>query len=101
MHYGTEFRIEILDASSDASIGSSLITTQGLLQWQRDKVASEGALSFSTIKYQQPLEGQKRNAILELRTGVKSGFGLDFYKSGKLSTSSRAGKFAHQMNHFV
>jgi len=92
MHYGTEFRIEILDASTDTSLGSSLVTTQGLLQWQRDKVASDGGLTMSAILSQKPIQTEIRKAVLELRTGVKSGFGLDFYKANKLGGSSRAGK---------
>jgi hypothetical protein len=93
MHYGTEFRIEVLDASTDASVGSTLVTSQGLLQWQRDQLASEGGLTLSSIISQEPIHVKKRKTILELRTGVKSGFGLDFYKAEKLSGSTRAGKF--------
>ena len=92
MHYGTEFRIEVLDASTDASIGSALITTQGLLQWQRDKIANNGGLKLDSILAQDPIDVEKRKIVLELRTGVKSGFGLDFYNSAKLKGSSNAGK---------
>ena len=93
MHYGTEFRIEVLDATTDASVGSALVTTQGLMQWQRDELALEGGLNLSSIIAQEPIQMRKRKAILELRTGVKSGFGLDFYKSDKVNGSTRAGEF--------
>jgi hypothetical protein len=77
----------VLDASTDASIGSNLVTTHGLLQWQRDKVALDGGLELSSIITQEPLKTKRRKVILELRSGVKSGFGLDYYKTG-----SKAGK---------
>ncbi len=92
MHYGTEFRIEVLDASTDASIGSTLITTQGLMQWQRDKIVEKGGLKLDSIIAQDPMDIEKRRFVLELRTGVKSGFGLDFYNSAKLKGSTHAGK---------
>ena len=91
-HYGTEFRIEVLDASTDASIGSTLVTTHGVLQLQRDKLAAEGGLNLSSIIAQDAIKMKKRKAILELRTGVKSGFELDFYKTDKLSGPTRAGE---------
>jgi hypothetical protein len=38
---------------------------------------------------------KKRRSILELRTGVKSGFGLDFYSAGGTAGSgTRAGMSA-------
>ena len=39
----------MLDASTDASIGSTLITTQGLMQWQRDKIVEKGGLKLDSI----------------------------------------------------
>ena len=92
LHYGTEFRIEVLDASTDASIGSTLITTQGLLQWQRDRIVENGGMKLETILAQSAMDVEKRKMILELRTGVKTGFGLDFYNSAKLKGSSHAGE---------
>ena len=82
----------MLDASTDASIGSTLVTTHGILQWQRDKLAAEGGLNLSSVIKQEPIQMEKRKAILELRTGLKSGFGLDFYKTDKLSGPTRAGE---------
>ena len=93
MHYGTEFRIEVVDSTTDASIGSTLVTTQGLMQAQRDELASKGGLQMSSIVAQRPIHVKKRKSILALRTGVKSGFGLDFYNVKKLSGSTRAGEY--------
>lgn len=91
-HYGTEFKIEIVDASTDKTIGTKLLTTQGLLQWQRDILAQQRALTWETIFKQRPLHLAKKTAILELRSGVKSGFGLDFYNNSKIGDGYRAGE---------
>ena len=91
MHYGTEFRIEVFDASTDTCIGTALLSTQGLIQWQRDENASERSMMFS-LEPQKPMKLKKRRSILELRSGVKSGFGLDFYSAGGTAGSgTRAG----------
>lgn len=91
-HYGTEFKIEVVDASTDKTIGTKLLTTQGLLQWQRDILAQQRAVTWETIFKQRPLHLAKKTAILELRSGVKSGFGLDFYNNSKIGDGYRAGE---------
>jgi len=94
MHYGTEFKIEVLDASTEYVVGSSLVSTQGLLQWQRDDLALEGGLTMNSVIAQAPLTMKKRKVVIELRTGVKSGFGLDYYNADKLGGSTRAGEIS-------
>ena len=96
MHYGSEFRIEVVDASTDTSVGTALLSTQGLLQWQRDDSASESNIFFS-LEPPKPMEVKKRSCIFELRTGVKRGFGLDFYNSGKVGSGPRRGMSALQL----
>uniref|UniRef100_A0A6U6GSS3 C2 domain-containing protein n=1 Tax=Odontella aurita TaxID=265563 RepID=A0A6U6GSS3_9STRA len=86
-HFGVEFRIEVLDANTDRPVGTSLLTTQGLLQRQRDALSTESGLTLRTLldpRSQRPLRGTVK---LELRTGVKSGFGLDFFNAAKMKGS--------------
>ena len=90
LHYGTEFKIEVVDASTDQAIGSKLLTTQGLLQWQRDNIG--WGLSLSSVMNEEPVRLERRTICLELRTNVKTGFGLDFYNTDKISETSRTGK---------
>ncbi len=83
-HYGMEYKLEVVDANTDKSIGSCLLSAQGLLQWQRDDLFASidrTLLSlFHLRKYSEP-----RRLKLELRTGVKNGFGLNFYNSSMSS----------------
>ena len=89
-HYGTEFKIEVVDGSTDQAIGSKLLTTQGLLQWQRDNVG--WCLSLNSVMNEEPVRLERRTVCFELRTNVKTGFGLDFYNTGKVSETARTGK---------
>jgi hypothetical protein len=86
-HYGMEYKLEVVDANTDKPIGSCLLSTQGLLQWQRDDMFAQTdriLLSlFHLRKYSEP-----RRVKLELRTGVKDGFGLNFYNSSEVVGSS-------------
>jgi hypothetical protein len=83
-HYGMEYKLEVVDANTDKSIGSCLLSAQGLLQWQRDDIFASidrTLLSlFHLRKHPEP-----RRLKLELRTGVKNGFGLNFYISSMSS----------------
>lgn len=90
-HYGAEFRIEVVDASTEKPVGTSLVTTQSLLQRQRDAfVAKHGIPFVSVIKGPPGLSPQR--LVLELRIGMKSGYSSDFFapSMGK-STSDKAG----------
>jgi hypothetical protein len=84
-HYGAEFKIEVIDANTDRPIGSYLLSAQEVLQSQHDSFATSEALELK-LKLKQltdaravPVEFHRMTA--ELRSGVKSGFGLDFYSS--------------------
>ena len=55
-------------------------------------IAKEGSMTLSSVLFQEALKAKKIKQKIELRTGVKSGFGLDFYNVGKPSDSSRAGE---------
>jgi hypothetical protein len=84
MHYGVEFRLEVIDASTDTTVGTTLLTTHGMLQDQRDMlIAHDGASLFQTFRGPLRWRG-KRLLRLELRAGVKSGFGSDFFVPAKV-----------------
>lgn len=81
----------MFDAARDKPVGCTLLSTQGLLQWQRDELEKEEGISITSTLTQKPMKAKKRKIVLELRTGVKKGFGLDFYTAGKPSDTIRSG----------
>lgn len=86
-HYGTEFRIELIDATTDKPIGKSLITTQGLLQQQRDYLVEEKRVPF--LSFVRPIRfTEMRHVTIELRSGIKNGFSTDFFLPAKKSSST-------------
>jgi hypothetical protein len=96
-HYGTELRIEVVDGATDKPVGVTLLTTQSLLQEQRDFLVEQGDMSlFQFLKGPVKFKG-KRRMILELRTGLKTGFGSDFFEASKGSSTSGPGpgKYDH------
>jgi hypothetical protein len=100
-HYGTEFRIELVDATTDRTIGTGLITTQGLLQQQRDYLIEDQRVPF--ITFLRPIRfTDVRRLVIELRAGVKSGFSFDFYAQPKGTSSDgeakpgRCGLYIHK-----
>ena len=89
-HYGTEFRIELVDATTDKAIGWTLLPTQSLLMLQRDLIVAQNGLAFqSLLKRPEPFR-RKQRLVLELRTGMKNGFSAEFFSPGKLDSSSEA-----------
>ncbi|KAG7364259.1 hypothetical protein IV203_037461 [Nitzschia inconspicua] len=82
-HYGIQFRIDVVEANTDSIAGSALLTTQGLLQDQRDKFIEENGVSLlQFLKGPIPWSG-KRDLRLELRSGIKAGSIEDFYANAK------------------
>lgn len=72
-HYGAEYRIDVVDAYTDNSIGMAVLTAQGLLQHHRDKrVAADGFSVMNPFQRPSPCT-EKRRCRLELRTGIKNG----------------------------
>lgn len=78
-HYQQDFYIEVVDAITDKPVGTSVLTTQGVLQQQRDLMIEEGKLSILTFGSKPPAFKGKRRMTLELRAGVKSGIRGDFF----------------------
>lgn len=89
-HYGVEFRLEVLDANTDRPVGSSLLTTQGLLQRQRDAMSVQEGLTLQSLLDPRRQRPWRSTVKLELRMGVKSGFGLDFFNAAKMKGSTAA-----------
>ncbi len=85
LHYGAEYKLEVVDVNTDKPVGACLLSAQGMLQWQRDEKIRQGLLSLLDMSQ----ISDHRRMKLELRTGVKDAFGLNFYNSSKLSGESR------------
>eukprot|EP00978_Attheya_sp_CCMP212_P020618 scaffold59206_cov53-Attheya_sp.AAC.1 len=93
-HYGMEYRVEVIEANTDKPVGTTVLTAQGLLQWQRDFMLKEtGYESFSFLDAREK-NTTSRPLVLELRRGTKHGFGLEFFNPGKTAdaTSKRTEK---------
>jgi hypothetical protein len=77
-HYGMQFRLDVIDASAECVVGSTILTTQGLLQEQRDQyLAAHGVSLFQFVKGPIPWHGT-RTMKIELRSGLKTGITHDF-----------------------
>jgi hypothetical protein len=96
--YAMEYRIELVDASSEKPVGTTLLTAQTLLQLQRDEMIAEKGISAFVQGFRNPVSYVKqRRLALELRTGVKSGFGSDYFVPAKTKPAtgeSKAGEIS-------
>jgi hypothetical protein len=75
-------------------VGTALLSTQGILQDQRDEeIKKHGASLFQCFRGPLVAKGQSWKRVM-LRTGVKNAFGLDFYVTSKevASESEKGGK---------
>ncbi len=80
-HYGVEFRIDVVEADTDAIVGSTFLTTQGILQEQRDAyIAKNGASLLQFLKGPIPWM-ETRKVKLKLRAGIKASSTGDEYFS--------------------
>lgn len=82
-HYGTEYRIELVDANTDKVVGTCLFPVQSLLQWQRDAMSTSTTLPLPSILDIRKQGLMRKKTVVALRTGVKSGYGLDYFNAGK------------------
>ena len=84
-HYGAEYKLEVVDANTDSPVGTALLSAQGLLQGQRDRMLSggPGRLLLGLLGIGSPSD--LRRVKIELRTGVRTGFGLDYLASTETS----------------
>jgi hypothetical protein len=89
-NYGTEFKIEVVDANNDTPVGCTLLSTQMMLLWHYDKfLSAENEEKTDVLFFLKRLVDSRTFKLdftkcrLELRSGVKTGFGLDFYTPSK------------------
>ncbi len=83
-HYGEEFRLDCVDARTDEVVGTALLSTQGILQMQRDEtIQRDGALLVQCFRGPIVERGTRPGIKLMLRKGVKNAFGLEFYVSSR------------------
>jgi hypothetical protein len=89
-HYGMVYRIDVIDAYSNHSVGTTLLTAQSMLQLQRDRDVKERGLDAfiprgRTTEFLKPVR-----LNLELRTGFKDGFDSDYFASMESRSSKRS-----------
>lgn len=78
--YGMEFRIDLIDAISDKPIGSTLLSAQAILQRQRDFFMRQDTIDRKRLlDWRRSIDNGNDDFWLELRTGSKRGFGLEFF----------------------
>lgn len=96
--YAMEYRIELVDASSEKPVGTTLLTAQTLLQLQRDEMIAVKGISAFVQGFRNPMRyAKQRRLALELRTGLKSGFGSDYFIPAKTKAAtgeSKAGEIS-------
>ena len=86
--YGTVFRIDVVDATTDKPIGTTVVTTQGVLQEQRDFLIEEKGMPYLYFVMQGPLKFEKvRRTVIELRTGLNE---TDFFNHAKQQQTTSA-----------
>jgi hypothetical protein len=87
-----EYRIDVIDATTDKAIGTGLITTQGLLQQQRDYLVEEKRLPFLSFLLKPIRFADMRRIVIELRAALKHGYSSDFYTPVKTRSSLSDGE---------
>lgn len=91
-HYGVEFRIDVVEADTDTIVGSTFLTTQGILQEQRDTyIAENGASLLQVLNGPIPCKAA-RTIKLKLRSGIKAGASADEYYSFPTKGSGNSSK---------
>lgn len=90
-HYGMEYRVDVIDACSNNTVGTVLLTAQSLLQLQRDqRIEQDGIDAFLPRLYKDG-PAKPTQMKMELRTGFKEGFGMDYFVPTKARGSKRNG----------
>lgn len=87
--YGAEFKIEVIDANSDKPAGWYLLSVHEVLQTQYDAIATDPNLHLEHLYDARKIPVELKKKIVELRSGLKGGFGLDFFSSDSKGDSDR------------
>ena len=96
-HYGEEFRFDVVDAGTDVIVGTSLLTTHGLIMDQKDEILRKKGPSILQI-FRGPLVWKgKRSMKLLLRNEGKGANSSDDVlgrspRSEKEKSTSDSGK---------
>lgn len=88
-HYGAEFRVELVDASTNDPLGAGVITTQSLLLRQRDAFVEKHGLPI-LFPFRRPPSYDAQPILLELLAGVKSG--ADYFSVTKATSNATGNK---------
>ena len=73
----------MIDANTDHVVGTALFPAQSLLQWQRDEMSTSSSLPLRSVLDIRAQREMHKKKVIELRKGVKSGFGLDYFNTAK------------------
>ena len=73
----------MIDANTDQVVGTALFPAQSLLQWQRDEMSTSSSLPLRSVLDIRAQREMHKKKVIELRKGVKSGFGLDYFNTAK------------------
>lgn len=86
--YSREFRLDVVDASTDRIVGTNVFSTQEMLQNQRDMIIQKDGVNLFQA-FEGPLEYRGTQRLkLELRTGINNGFGSAFFVPPKRKTEN-------------
>lgn len=73
----------MIDANTEEVVGTALFPAQSILQWQRDEMSTSSSLPLRTVLDIRAQREMHKKKVIELRKGVKSGFGLDYFNTAK------------------
>jgi hypothetical protein len=82
-HYGSGFRIELVDAATDKTFGTGILTTQSLLQEQRDFLIEERGVSFLGYLREAANFTTRRRIQLGLRLDMKTATSSQYFSPSK------------------
>jgi hypothetical protein len=78
-HYGCAYRIDLVDALTDKPIGSSFLTTQSILQLQRDSDFGGGLFQFLNFFGVNQRTPPKIPLRIDLRHDMKDATTLEYF----------------------
>ena len=86
-HYGSEFRIELVDAATDKTLGTELLTTQSILHKQRDYlIETKGIVGY----YRNILRYNSRRLLqVGLRFDMDKTTGSQYFSAPKATHQTR------------
>ena len=87
-----EYRVDVIDAKTERSIGSTMLTAQGLLEWQREVHIRDAGLAAFTPGMRHAPSSSFRSMQVELRSGLKAGFGIHYFRDSKPTKGERPGE---------